>query len=206
MAEFSWRSRREAAPSAWSSDEPSVAGGTVHHHPLPLSVRVLLVVYGLALGILILAGVISFLQAQSADAKDREQLKKDVIAAIEQDNAERLAADAKQQEGTRRIVCSLIENDLPRSANTIALARQLKCGSTTAPSPAPTPQAAPAPRAPGQRAPVVIVTVKPAPQQRPERSPASSPAPRPSPSPTCRAYNPITGRCILSEPNTKEKP
>lgn len=199
---------RPSAPSSWSSDELSVGpGGTIHHHPLPPSVRILLVVYGVALGTLILSLAVVFVMAQKSDQADREKLKRDVVAAIEADNAARLAADAKQQEATRKIVCSLVEHDLPRSTNTVALARQLRCGQPPL-QPSPAPGVRPAPRGSAAAPPTVVITVRPqpAPAASPERSPAASSAPRPSPSPTCTVYNPVTGRCVLFNLNTKERP
>lgn len=208
MADFSWRSRREVSPSPWTSDEVAVGpGGLVHHHPLPPAVRVILVVYGVALGVLILALAFIFVTSQRSDQEDREKLKQEVVDAIEADNAARLEADAKQQEATRKIVCSLVEHDLPRSPNTVALARQLRCGQPPL-QPSPESGAQPAPGSSAAAPPVVIVTIRPqpAPAASPGRSPAASPAPRPSPSPTCTVYNPVTGRCVLFNHNTKERP
>lgn len=162
-----------------------------------MSVRVLLVVYGLALGTLILTLAIIFVRSQGQDARDREKLKNDVIAAIEADNAARVLADAKQAEGTRRIVCSLVEHDLPRSANTIALARQLKCGQPILPTPQPQPQqqVQPQPGTASQQPPVVIVTVQPAPQASPQRQSSPPASPKPSPSPTCTVE--VRNRCVV---------
>lgn len=185
---------RTGAPSAWSSDEPVVAPPVMHSHPLPPSVRVLLIVYGLALGCALGGTGWLVYSGQQADAHDRKAL----ATHVEQDIAKAQAAgkerDRVAAEKMRHTVCIVIKESLRPTPATRALAHQLKCD---VPTPSPTPQPAPVPRASGSAAgrstpPGVSPTARPS--ARPTGRP---PSPHPSPSPTCTAYNPVNGKCLL---------
>lgn len=173
-------------PSAWSSDEPAVGPLAVHNHPLPMSVRIVLVSYGVMLGVTF--GAIGWLvySGQQADDAARDKIRTDVEHDLKVAQDKSAARDAATNEKTRRIVCIVIKESFTPTANTRALAHQLGCdvptphpspGVSPAPPGAPSSGAAAAPNGPGP-------TSGPAgPSPRPTRTRR----PTPKPSPTCTA-------------------
>lgn len=178
---------RVGGPSSWASDEPSEGPPVVHSHPLPPSVRVILVIYGLMLGI-VLGGLFWLvIDGQNRDDKARAA----VVAKVEGDlKAAQKAGqkrDAANNEKTRVIVCTVIRESFTPTKNTRALAHQLRCDVPAA-SPTPTPgtsrgssQPNPTPRA------------APAPRR-------TSSTPRPKPRPTRRPTPKPTKSCLLPSP------
>lgn len=184
------------APSAWSSENPAAG---LHAHPLPRIVRLMLVAYGLLLGVTFAAIVWLVLSSQSADHRARvavvHKVERDIAAA---QRAQTLK-DAVDAERTRRAVCTVLRESITPGDGTRALAHQLRCGLPPAsPVPGVDPVPAPAPSrtvAAGRSAPAPVPRPEPHPSAstRPP-TPPRSPSPKPTPTRSCLVV--VLGRCV----------
>ncbi len=178
-------------PSSWISSDPAVTESlTLHTHPLTGGVRIVLVVYGLALAILLGALFWLILSGQHKDAHDRKLIRQEVAQEIDAAAKAGVARDVANNEKTRRSVCTVIKESLEPTKNTRALAHQLGCDvPSRQASPTPTVyivRPAPTP-SPPQRQPTSPPTTSP----RPSHRPTTGPSPRPSPSKSCLLPAPL---------------
>lgn len=172
--------------------------GHLHSHPLPEVVRLVLIIYGLMLGITFIA-VLSLIYTSAHNAAtDRARLRKAVDQEITAHDAE-----------TRRRVCAVLGSDTASTVSANQLRIQLGCyivvrkpvpGSTVVPVPGGVVTIVPVP-VPGP-----VGSTGPTGPPGPAASPAASPSPHPSstptayhsptPSPTpCGVVNHALGRC-----------
>lgn len=185
-----------AAPSAWASSKPALGPAVVHAHPLPGIVRVLLIAYGVLLGVTLAAIVWIVLVTQKSDADKRAIVEANAKKAVAEAVAAGQQRDAANAEKTRQAVCTVLAESIKPGPGTRTLAKQLRCGLPPAASPSPTFPGVvpgPTPRPPaGDRA-----DPSPAPRPRSSPSPSTRPTrrPSPSPSPTCSGIV-VLGQCI----------
>lgn len=180
---------RIGGPSSWSSDEPAAGPPLVHSHPLPPSVRVILVVYGIALAT-VLGGLFWIvIDGQHRDEKAREA----VVKTVEDDLDKAAKAQAKKEAAankqTQVLVCRFLL-EFKQTPNVKALARQFRCDLALAASPSPAPAPTTYVYSP-DRPPVA--STRPAPAPHSSSSPTAKPTqkPSPKPSPTCLLPQPV---------------
>lgn len=174
---------RLGAPSSWSSDEPATGPPVVHSHPLPTSVRVILVIYGLMLAT-VLGGLFWLVIAgQTQDERGRDAIVKKVEANLKAAQEKGAARDKANAEKIRAVVCKVI-GEFKQTPNVLALSRQLGCGIVPSPTPAPPSASRTEASAAAQPQP------DPAPRPSPPH-PSRTARPRPTPTQTCLLPAPL---------------
>lgn len=146
---------------------PGVAGQDPHSHPLPGGVRVLLVIFGLGLGVMFLLLLILIGGQDERSAAQVAEAKRQVMAELDERTEARDRTDAERDERARLAFCTVIGESFQPTEAIAELSMALGCPVDAAGQPVPETEPPDATARPGP-------SPAPGTAQKPEQGPSSS--------------------------------